>query len=257
MPTGIGAGIAGQVFTEPHSSAAVTCPTVYSCSYDGATEGQQGSAVPSLGTSDFSISFWFKTPDTTGAGTNQRLLGHFGGTTQWTIYLVGTGAGAGRLQWVSTGTGSWNDNYNTFTPANNTWYHAVYSVDRSGNAIWYYNGANPNSFNVSGSGINFGTDGTFYVSRNVTGQYFEGNLTEISMWNKALTAGEVLELYNNMAGDKKCLGDLSMGANLTNWWRMFNPSGAYVDPIPNAASGGTITLANINMDATNVSTDVP
>ena len=77
------------------------------------------------------------------------------------------------------------------------------------------------------------------------------------MWNKALTAGEVLELYNNMAGDEKCLGDLSMGANLTNWWRMFNPSGTYVDPIPNAASGGTITLNNINMDATNVSTDVP
>ena len=95
------------------------------------------------------------------------------------------------------------------------------------------------------------------MGRNSAGQYFEGNITEISMWNKALTAGEVLELYNNMAGDKKCLGDLTMGTNLTNWWRMFNPSGTYVDPIPNAASGGTITLANTNMSATNVSTDVP
>jgi len=244
MPTGIGAGIAGQVFTEPHSSAAVTCPTVYSCSYDGVTEAQQGSAVPSLGNSDFSISFWIKTPDPSGAGVNQRVIGKFSGTTQWSIYY---NQSTSKFQWVSSGTGtSWNDGYGTHTPVADQWEHIVYSVDRSGDAVWYANGGTPNALSVSSTTINFGTDGILYVGRNASGQYFEGNITEVSMWNKALTAGEVLELYNNMAGDKKCLGDLSMGANLTNWWRMFNPSGAYVDPI-----------TNINMDATNVSTDVP
>lgn len=261
MSTGIGAGIAGQVFQTNAGlgrSGPITCPTNFSCSYDGATEWQQSATTPLLGTGNFTISFWIKTPDPTGGGNNQRIIGHFGGgTTQWTIYLVGSGSGAGRFQWVSTGSGFWNDNYQGFNPASNTWYHIVYSVDRSGDAIWYYNGANANAFDVSSKTINLDADGTFYIGRNPTGQYLNGNLTEISMWDKALTAAEVLELYNNMAGDKKCLGDLTMGANLTNWWRMFNPSGTYIDPIPNAASGGTITLNNQNMDATNVSTDVP
>ena len=257
MPTGIGAGIAGQVFTEPRGVAAAICPTTYSCSYDGVTESQLASGDINFGTSSWSLSFWFKTPDTTGGGVNQRIIGSYTGPTSWAIYFQGSGVAVGRLQWVSTGTGNWFDNFQTFTPANNTWYHVVYSVDRSGNATWYYNGANPNAFDISSNTISFDGLGDLWIARNPTGQYFEGNLTEVSIWNKALTAGEVLELYNNMAGDEKCLGDLSMGANLTNWWRMFNPSGTYVDPMPNSASGGTITLTNNNMDATNVSTDVP
>ena len=36
-----------------------------------------------------------------------------------------------------------------------------------------------NYVNVSGFGIGLGTDGDFYIGRNPTGQYFEGNLTEI------------------------------------------------------------------------------
>ena len=261
MSTGIGVGISGNVFQTKAglagSTPLPTCPTVYSCRYDGVAESQEGSAVPALGTSNFSISFWIKTPDTTGGGVNQRIIGHFNGTTQWTLYLVGAGGGAGRFQFVSTGTGSWNDNYQTFTPANDTWYHIVYSVDRSGDAVWYYNGANANAFDISAKSINFSADGNFLIGRNAGGQYFGGFLTEISMWDKALTASEVLELYSNMAGKKLCLGDLTMGSNLTNWWRMFNPSGTFVDPIPNAAAAGTISLRNFNIDATNISTDVP
>ena len=262
MSTGIGVGIAGKVFQTKaglggSAPAPAVCPTTYSCSYDGATEFQQGSAVPGLGTSDFSISFWIKTPDPSGAGVNQRIIGKFSGTTQWSIYYNQSTA---KFQWVSSTSGpetSWNDGYGTHTPVADQWEHIVYSVDRSGNAVWYANGGTPNALDVSSTTIDFGTDGLLYVGRNASGQYFEGNITEVSMWNKALSASEVLELYNNMSGNEYCLGDLSMGANLTNWWRMFNPSGTYVDPIPNAASGGTITLTNTNMDATNVSTDVP
>lgn len=260
MSTGIGVGIAGKVFQTKaglggSAPAPAVCPTTYSCSYDGATEFQQGSAVPGFGTSDFSISFWIKTPDPSGAGVNQRIIGKFSGTTQWSIYY---NQSTSKFQWVSSGTGtSWNDGYGPHTPVADQWEHIVYSVDRSGNAVWYANGGTPNALDVSSTTIDFGTDGIFYLGRNASGQYFEGNITEVSLWNKALSAAEVLELYNNMSGNEYCLGDLSMGANLTNWWRMFNPSGTYVDPIPNAASGGTITLTNTNMDATNVSTDVP
>ena len=259
MSTGIGVGIAGKVFQTKaglggSAPSPAVCPTTYSCSYDGATEFQQGSAVPGFGTSDFSISFWIKIPDPSGGGVNQRVIGKFSGTTQWSIYL---NQATSKFQWVSSGTGvTWNDGY-PYAPTANQWDHIVYSVDRSGDAVWYANGGTPNSFNVSSTTVDFGTDGLLYVGRNASGQYFEGNITEISIWNKALSAAEVLELYNNMSGNEYCLGDLSMGANLTNWWRMFNPSGTYVDPIPNAASGGTITLTNTNMDATNVSTDVP
>lgn len=254
MATAIGIGISGDVFqTEAGIGApapAATCPTTYSCLYDGITEHQTNATSPVLGaggTGNFTITFWIKTPDTTGAGVNQRLISNLGsgGSNFWSLYLTTLG----KFQWVSDAIG--NDGYGTFTPANDTWYHIAFSVDRSGNQSWYANAGSANTQASTGSAAFTGTD-TFYIARTGGGQYFQGNLTEVAIWDKALSQAEVADLY---ALSSRCYGDVSFGSNLQHWWRMFNPTGVYAATMPDAA--GSFDITNTNMGAGNVSTDVP
>ena len=108
MPTGIGAGIAGQVFTEPHAPAAPACPTTYSCIFDGVAESLiDASGKPLLGaagTGNFTITWWMKAVNPA-SGSNQRILTALGGSTVWALYLTNVGT----LTWISTGTGFWFD----------------------------------------------------------------------------------------------------------------------------------------------------
>ena len=82
MSTGIGAGISPVFELTPGKgvSPGFECPTAYSLEIDGLTElGETGSGIPTpilgtTGTGDFTISFWFKMPDVTGGGVNQRFM---------------------------------------------------------------------------------------------------------------------------------------------------------------------------------------
>ena len=63
MPTGIGSGIAGEVFTDQigsGSGGSIICPTRYSVEFDGSTNSgiEQGTVID-LGSDNFSFSFWF------------------------------------------------------------------------------------------------------------------------------------------------------------------------------------------------------
>jgi len=257
MPTGIGSGIAGQVFTEPHTPAGPACKTTYSCLFDGVAESLIYAAGKPLlgagGTGNFTITWWMKSPNPA-SGANQRILTAQAGSTVWALYLSATGS----LTWISTGTGFWNDG-SGYTLAADTWVHYAYSVDRSGNATFYENAANPNAKSIAANTITFDSAGTFYVGRQAGGQYFDGKMTEIAIWQQALSQVEIAQLYNNTAGE--CYNDVSafsFAGSLQNWWRCWNPSGTYVNPMPDLGTiAPTINLTPDNMDATNVSTDTP
>lgn len=257
MSTGIGAGISPVFELKPGASVApgFLCPTPYSIEFDGLTERGKtnGAALPILGqsgTGDFTISFWFKLPDVTGGGVNQRFMQVGGSGTNWTIIFRGAD---GKAQF----TGPWSDvgNY-VFT--NNTWFHLAYSVDRSGLAKWVVNGQLQDTKNVSAETSVFDNVGILYLGSSAsTNQLFEGNLTQIAFWDKALSASELLELYNNTDG--KCYGsDFSFSSNLKNYWSCFNPGGVFTNPLEDTAGSGVATdIPLINMNATNVSTDTP
>ena len=64
MPTGIGSGIAGEVFTDEIGSGSrggsTICPTRYSVNLNGLSQiGQETGTLLDLGTNNFSYSFWF------------------------------------------------------------------------------------------------------------------------------------------------------------------------------------------------------
>ena len=254
MSTGIGAGISPVFELKPGASVApgFLCPTPYSIEFDGLTERGKtnGAALPILGqsgTGDFTISFWFKMPDITGGGVNQRFMQTGASGTDWTILFRGSD---GKAQF----TGPWSDIGN-YVFSNNTWFHLAYSVDRSGLAKWVVNGQLQDTKNVSAETDIFNSAGTLYLGSNAgTGQLFEGNFTEIAFWNRALSANECLALYQNTDG--KCYAsDFPFSTTLANHWSCFNPNGTFTNPLEDTESGNDIPL--INMDATNVSTDTP
>ena len=75
----------------------------------------------------------------------------------------------------------------------NTWYHITGTFDGSTMNI-YFNGQFYNSLNVSGTlGSNYAD---LKIGRNASGHFFNGNLDDIRIFNRAITDNEVLQLYN-------------------------------------------------------------
>ena len=258
MSTGIGAGISPVFELKPGGSPspAPSCTTGYSLEFDGLTEYGEKASGPDLGTGgtgNFTISFWIKTPDSTGGGVNQRILTKVTGSSAstWTIYINGSG---GFMQFNASGTSGWGDGFNSYIIPNDTWTLIAYSVDRSGLASWSANGGNINTKDVSTFNINLSGGDTMYLGRNSGGQYLEGNLAHLAIWDTDLNLTELSELYNNTTG--LCYdSDFSFSSNLTNYWPCFNPSGTFTDPLTDTV--GTADIPLFNMDATNVSTDHP
>ena len=221
----------------------------YSIIFDGVDEYlESASLAPEFGTGNWTINFWMYRTSNSGA---QRILSKSGGSDSIISILV---TNAGAMQFIS---GLWNDGDGTNSPGTNTWEMWTYSVDRSGNAIWYKNGANPNSKTVSSiSGSFGGGSGTiFRFGRNEASSYnFAGNLDEISIWSKALSASEIADLYNS--GVPTDLLTSAPAANLINWFRMGDPGGTGSYPTISDAKG-SIDMTMTNMAAANITTNVP
>jgi len=258
MSTGIGAGISSVFDLKPGASAPVyACPTQYSLELDGLTEyGLLLNGAPALGGGfgNFTISFWMKTPDSTGGGVNQRIFQKIQGSSgiSWSLYITPTG----KIQWISSGgTNSWNDGFPEVIIPNDTWIFIAYSVDRSDKASYSANAGTFYGKDISGNTAFDLSGGTnFYLGRTGGGQYFEGNLCHMSIWDTNLDQTQLAELYNNTAG--KCYAsDFSFSSNLQNYWPCFNPGGTYTDPLTDTVGGANIPL--INTTASNVSTDHP
>lgn len=79
--------------------------------------------------------------------------------------------------------------------------------------------------------------------------YFQGNLTEIGLFNNALSGAEITEAYNS--GTPLNLQTHSQSANLVGYWRPESSTTDLVDVI--SGNNGVFN----NMDGTNIVTDAP
>lgn len=258
MPTGIGCGIAGQVFGGVRAPLPDPCPTDYSIELDGVTEKAFLLGGPDISTSDFSFSCWIKVPDVTGGGAGMGIYISQSATAG--ALNIGFSA-AGVLEATATDTGSGVLKF-TAGPGGiteNVWHHIVLSVDRSANWKWYVDGVNTATANLSAIVTAFPTFALTIAYGNTAGvNYFSGHATETSMWDSPLSSADVLSIYNNMSGNQTCLNELSISSNLIRWWRM-EGEGPWTGYSQNVAPGavGNQYLQWANMDATNLSTDVP
>lgn len=160
--------------------------------------------------------------------------------------------GALRIQ-MRTPTSSPLFEFNTvLTPG--IWQHIVltYSGNSNINGNRIYKNAivgnTPGSSALSGSFLN---TANFTVGSRNTAFPYSGFIDEVSVWNKALSAAEVTELYNT--GQPSDLNSHSAFANLLSWWKMGDG-----DTFPTILDHkGSINGTMTNMTANDIVANVP
>lgn len=140
----------------------------------------------------FTFSAWVKSSDATN-GVKTIIIGNSGAS--------------GGFQWRMTGTTSYGHQllkYNvasigaaSSTVATNTWNHFAVTYNSSTGAfVFYTNGV------ADGSGTSAQTfsQNKFYIGFNSATEGYIGNIDEVGVWNRILSADEIATLYNAGAG---------------------------------------------------------
>jgi hypothetical protein len=182
----------------------------YSMTFDGINDYVYVPDAPDLrfGTGDFTISTWFKAPSPSDFRT---------------IISKGNDTGGGGFQLYLRNDSTIRLYYDsTFiltdsaNPFDNAWHHLV--VTRIGTAFVMY--VDNSSVDTSSPTLkDFSSTDLLRIGvRSNLGNDYLGNIDELSLWNKGLSASEVSELYNN--GIPSNLASHSSYSNAISWWRM-------------------------------------
>jgi len=244
------------VFNQAYASAYLND---YSTIFDGVDEYAEVSNITKYQFNKddaFSISVWYKTNTNLSAKViagnrdeSADLRGwafNISSADQLTFVLVSTNAG-NRLAVSTTAS----------IPIDGNWHHAVATYDggedASGVTLYidntpYGTATNDNSLSAvttNSTGLKIGTWGNLRAP-------FEGNLDEITIWNKELSSSEVSELYGNAEPVRPT--NASCSCNLIGWWRM-GDGDTFNVLTDQSGNGGNATM--VNMEFGDFVQDVP
>ena len=194
----------------------------FSMEFDGTNYIDAGNdSSLSFGTANFSVSCWFKTTQNVSGAVDLVINGGFSsGGKAYILYLDASEKVGFYL----------DDNVSPTTPAQSSgsvadgnWKHVV-GVRESGTIKLYLNGSlvstqTDTTGNIDSTDnliIGAGTN----ASSGAIGNFFDGNIDEVAIWNTALTSTQVSEIYN--ATGTNLTKDLTTvsGSNLIYWNRM-------------------------------------
>ena len=156
---------------------------------------------------EFSISVWIK-PDV--LDFSQVVLGH--DAFNW-IRLNSANEITFR---INGGGGSSDENFNALAGISlqtGVWQHLFFNRDSSNNIRAYKNGS------LFSADTNNNSD-TFIISKIGTrgAVYYDGEISNVQVWNKDLTGPEIITLYNN--GQPLMTGTQPQAANLKAWYKL-------------------------------------
>lgn len=144
-------------------------------------------------------------------------------------------------------------NYNNGTIVQSTgtisigsWTHVAVTFNGAGAVVFYINGSSAGTATAASS--NPTNSGSVTIGRAYNGNYFNGKIDEVSLFNSALSASDISSIYNN--GTANYIGSF----NPVGWWRMGDNDNGTGTTITDQGSGGNdATLTN----GPTFSTDVP
>ena len=182
----------------------------YSMNFDGSNDYINAGNDSSLAISgDFTISLWVNQTTTTafsylldkgGAGSSINYRGGINSSNQVYFQISGNSL-------TSTG-----------TITNGTWSHIV--LVKSGTSMNIYINNTAETPATAPATAYTGTENLEIARQTGVANYFAGKLDEFAIWNTALTASQVSEIYNATSANKtKDLTEIS-GSNLKLWLRM-------------------------------------
>lgn len=164
-------------------------------------------SVFDFGTSDFAWSFWL----------NYESHTNYAG-----IFFTGSSSSTYRLKFQTSGQILFMQNADgdsqvadLGTDITGTGWHHIVLSRNSGTITTFLDGSQVDTDSRAGN-INQG-GGDFIVGANGT-SYLNGQLSNISIWNTALTLAQVTELYNNKVPTN--LNSHSAYSNLISWWQL-------------------------------------
>jgi hypothetical protein len=111
-------------------------------------------------------------------------------------------------------------------------------------------------YSASNVNLMFGADA---ASDSAGQNFFDGNIDEGSVWNKALTSAELLAVYNEGVPIdlSSNAGDYVSSSNLQGWWRNGDTEGTGVYPTIEDYSTNSNDGTMTNMDSGDIVTVVP
>ena len=174
----------GNILTK--GGAVLGFPNKYSFNFDGSNDYLETADNESFdfGTGDFSISFWFNVNDIDWNWAVSRA----NSANSADLYRAGTN-NSGKIIFRDIAGGT--DIVGSTTVSINTWYH-FQAVRNSGTLKLYLNGSEDAS---GSSGGNFNSDKGFRVGRwQGSGDYFDGLIDEVAVWDTALSADDVAKI---------------------------------------------------------------
>jgi len=160
------------------------------------------------GLSTFSVAVWFKTNVVPGSGTQPYLMAQQDlSATVWRFFLHGDYSGrlTGRIE--TSGTGAVGRS--NFIPEVGEWYHAAMTYDNSGDRkVRVYVDGVEQSYDSQTAGTGTMSSNTSVKvaigSRigGMTGLDWDGTLDDVRVYNRVLSAGEILELAREGFGGR-------------------------------------------------------
>lgn len=170
---------------------------------------------------NFSIALWFRTDEVNPSETTTLVAKKENTSDSSQGYLIYLDDDSEEVRFrISDGDGSNLFTIRSNTSINNTteWFHAVFVYDDSSESAskLYINGVDDNATNQTSGNFNdigdlsnsldlvFGAESD--VSYSSTGHHFDGQIDEVYIYDKALTAQEALDIYNDNATTSNLIG---------------------------------------------------
>jgi hypothetical protein len=162
-------------------------------------------------TTAMSVSCWVKITD---SGQNTIVGRELGSGTgrDWKLYLV---SGIIYFWCSANGTASDITVLSSSSTVNDGNWHNLTAVNNGTNQYIYIDGVLNNS-NSGGQTINASTANNYIGSRNGTGFFFNGSISNVAIYNTALSASNVTTLYNNGNPQAAIYG------SPVSWWKLNN-----------------------------------
>jgi len=156
-------------------------------------------------TTDFSILAWFKTSD----DGNAIYLIHKGNLYTNTAYSIRKTM-ANKLVFTIADNSGYVEITSNDTINDGKWHHIAVTANRDGNATMYIDGSiQTNTKSISGIGDIDHTNDLFIGTNKSAGQFWNGSIDDVRIYNKVLSLAEILAIYNSGDG----LDELSANAD--------------------------------------------
>lgn len=205
-----------------------------------------------LNPSDMTISVWINPTAWSNAIATSILSKRSTTTNGWTILCIGTGTSAYLAVDFNDGTtqNRWTTVYN---PPIGVWTNIVITNSSAGR-ILYVNGVLYLSTTPKG-GVDTTSTVNLYIGKNRVSndQFFNGKIGETRIYNRALNATEITQLYNTYSGNYK-IGSLEKGLVLDMPLGDYQQGGKMADRTPynnNGTKNGTVNLVTNRFNEAN------